>query len=202
MLSNSDYCRRCGRQATRFAIINDRCPSCFDEELSFDSIARCFVYEDIARSMILRFKMSGRTEFSAAFHLALTAALESADFYDRIDFFVPVPMHWRKRLFRGYNQSYLLAKKLKHPRAELSTDLVRTRRTKPQAGFSDLKKRQKNISGAFGLRRGHDFAGRNVCLVDDIKTTGATLNECSKILIQAGARHVFALSLSVAGQLP
>jgi predicted amidophosphoribosyltransferase len=60
--------------------------------------------------------------------------------------------------------------------------------------------RAKNVAGAFAVRRGHNFAGRKVCLIDDIKTTGATLNECARTLKQAGASKVFALVLSVAGQ--
>jgi predicted amidophosphoribosyltransferase len=60
--------------------------------------------------------------------------------------------------------------------------------------------RARNVKGAFAVRKGHKFAGRAICLIDDIKTTGATLNECAKTLKQAGASKVFALVLSVAGQ--
>jgi predicted amidophosphoribosyltransferase len=60
--------------------------------------------------------------------------------------------------------------------------------------------RKKNVAGAFAVRYRHKLAGRKICLIDDIKTTGATLNECSKTLKQAGASKVFALVLSVAGQ--
>jgi predicted amidophosphoribosyltransferase len=56
------------------------------------------------------------------------------------------------------------------------------------------------VAGAFAVRRGHRFAGRNICLVDDIKTTGATLNECAKTLKETGAAKVFAVVLAVAGQ--
>jgi predicted amidophosphoribosyltransferase len=60
--------------------------------------------------------------------------------------------------------------------------------------------RARNVAGAFAVRKGHNFAGRNLCLIDDIKTTGATLNECAKTLKQAGASKIFALVLAVAGQ--
>jgi predicted amidophosphoribosyltransferase len=60
--------------------------------------------------------------------------------------------------------------------------------------------RAKNVAGAFAVRFGYRFNGKNICLVDDIKTTGATLNECAKILKEAGAVKVFALVLAVAGQ--
>ena len=60
--------------------------------------------------------------------------------------------------------------------------------------------RARNVAGAFEVRRKNRLAGRDICLVDDIKTTGATLNECAKVLKQAGASRVFALVLAVAGQ--
>jgi predicted amidophosphoribosyltransferase len=62
--------------------------------------------------------------------------------------------------------------------------------------------RAKNVADAFAVRHGHNFTERRICLVDDIKTTGATLNECAKTLKQAGASKVFALVLAVAGQNP
>jgi len=60
--------------------------------------------------------------------------------------------------------------------------------------------RAKNVSGAFAIRNGRKLEGKKVCLIDDIKTTGATLNECAKILKEAGVSKVFALVLAVAGQ--
>jgi predicted amidophosphoribosyltransferase len=63
-----------------------------------------------------------------------------------------------------------------------------------------LADREKNVAGAFAVRHRHPFEGRRVCLIDDVKTTGATLNECAKTLKEAGASKVFALVLAVAGQ--
>jgi len=63
-----------------------------------------------------------------------------------------------------------------------------------------VKQRAANVAGAFAVRWGHNFTGKEICLVDDVKTTGATLNECAKTLKEAGASKVFALVLAVAGQ--
>jgi competence protein ComFC len=128
------------------------------------------------------------------------SALQASAFSSEIDLFVPVPLHWLKRLFRGYNQSLLLTKQLKHPSAKISTDLVRVRYTKAQPSMPTPAARAKNVAGAFAVRLDHPLAGRRICLVDDIKTTGATLNECARTLKQAGASKVFALVLAVAGQ--
>jgi ComF family protein len=149
--------------------------------------------------MILSFK-KGRTELDAVLGLLADSALQGSAFADQIDFFVPVPLHWTRRLVRGYNQSVLITKRLKHNHARISTDLVRMRRTKSQPAMASPAARKRNVADAFAVRRGHKFEGKAICLVDDIKTTGATLNECAKTLKKAGATKVFALVLSVAGQ--
>lgn len=167
--------------------------------MHFDRIARSGVYGEALRKMILAFKKS-RTELDSVLGFLANSALQGSGFSDEIELFVPVPLHWFRRLVRGYNQSLVLAKKLKHPTAEINADLVRVRYTKSQPTMASPAARARNVAGAFAVRRGHNFDGRNICLVDDIKTTGATLNECAKTLKEAGASRVFALVLAVAGQ--
>lgn len=197
--AGADYCPRCGRDASRYAILQGFCPDCRGKEIHFDQMARGGVYGQALQKMILAFKKS-RTELDSVLGFLANAALEGSGFYNDIEFFVPVPLHWSRRLFRGYNQSLVLAKKLRHPTAKINTDLVRIRRTKSQPTMPSPAARARNVAGAFAVRRQHELAGRNICLVDDIKTTGATLNECAKTLKEAGAAKVFALVLAVAGQ--
>lgn len=197
--TGGDYCRRCGRDASRFAILEGTCPDCQGKQIHFDQIARSGVYAQSLQEMILAFK-NGRTELDSTLGFLVNSALQGSSFVNGIEFFVPVPLHWSRRLVRGYNQSLVLAKKLKHPKAKINTDLVRTRYTKSQPTMASAAARARNVAGAFAVRKGHNFAGRNICLVDDIKTSGATLNECAKTLKEAGASKVFALVLAVAGQ--
>ncbi len=201
--TGAEYCPRCGRDAGKYALLEGVCPDCQGKEIHFDQIARSGVYTDALRKMILSFK-NGRTELDLTLGFLANSALEASSFVNAVEIFVPVPLHWSRRLARGYNQSLVLAKKLEHPRAKINTDLVRIRRTKFQTDFDDYNtwraKRAANVAGAFAVRYGHSFAGRNLCLVDDIKTTGATLNECARTLKEAGAVKVFALALAVAGQ--
>jgi ComF family protein len=196
-----DYCPRCGKEikAGKFGLVGGVCPGCPDKEFYFDRIARAGVYEKALRNMILSFK-HGQTELDSVLGFLANSTLCGSVFYDRIELLVPVPLHWSRRLVRGYNQSLVITKKLKHPTAKISTNLVRIRRTQSQFVVASRAARARNVAGAFAVCDGHDFAGRTVCLVDDIKTTGATLNECARILKQAGASKVFALVLAVAGQ--
>ncbi|MHC4324902.1 MAG: ComF family protein [Planctomycetota bacterium] len=149
--------------------------------------------------MILSFK-NGRTELDSILGFLGNCALQGGGFNSDLELFVPVPLHWSRRLIRGYNQSHVLVRKLKHDTAKINTDLVRIRRTKAQPAMVSPAAREKNVAGAFAVRYRHKFKGRKICLVDDIKTTGATLNECAKTLKRAGALKVYALVLAVAGQ--
>jgi len=197
--TGGDYCPRCGRDASRFAIVAGACPDCQGKEFHFDKIARSGVYDKSLQKMILSFK-NGRTELDLVLGFLADSASQGSSFSKEVEFFVPVPLHWTRRLIRGYNQSLVITKRLKHPKAKISTDLVRIRRTKSQPAMASPAARAKNVAGAFAVRWRHNFAGRKICLVDDIKTTGATLNECAKTLKEAGASKVFALVLAVAGQ--
>ncbi len=196
---SADYCRRCGREVSPYAIYKGRCSACRDEEVYFDGIARAGVYSKTLREIILAFKHN-QTEFDSVLLMLAKSALQASSFCDEIDLFVPVPLHWRKKFIRGYNQSFLLTKGLRHASAKIDTDLVRIRYTKAQPTMPTWAARKRNVAGAFAVRYRHKLAGRNICLVDDIKTTGATLNECAKTLKEAGASKVFALVIAVAGQ--
>jgi competence protein ComFC len=200
LCAGADYCPQCGLDASMYALVDGKCPNCLGKDIHFDGIARGGVYLDALKEMILAFKLSGRTELDRHLGFIANSALQGSSFYDKIDFFVPVPLHWRRRIVRGYNQSQIIAKSLKHPSALLSTDLVRIRHTKEQPSMTSVRQRALNVAGAFAVRYGHKFAQKNICLVDDVKTSGATLNECARVLKQAGAVNVFALVLAVAGQ--
>ncbi len=197
--AGGDYCRRCGRDVSKYGLVGGACGDCQSKEIHFDEIARSGVYGGALSKMILAFK-NGRTELDSMLGFLGNSALGGSSFAGAIELFVPVPLHWLRRLSRGYNQSLELAKQLKHPSAKINTELVRVRRTRFQPVMRSDAARVRNVAGAFAVRRGHRFAGRSVCLVDDIKTSGATLNECAKMLKEAGASKVFALVLAVAGQ--
>ena len=197
-LASGSYCRRCGRNVSEYAVTSAGCPICLPEEFAFDAIARAGVYDGPLRSIILAFKKDSDKAMKT-FTLLINSALEGSTFSEHLDLFVPVPLYWMSRISRGYNQSYLLAKRITSS-AKVNTGLVRIRRTKMQTSMTTRHQRLKNVEGAFAVRKRHGFAGKNICLVDDIKTTGATLNECAKTLKKAGAAKVYALVLAVADQ--
>ncbi len=197
--SSGDYCRRCGKDASIYAAVDDGCAACHQSEIHFDAIARSGVYDGALRNMILSFKYNDRTEFDRLLCMLADSALTGGGFAGEVDFFIPVPLHWRRRLWRGYNQSLLICKGLSGLSGRVNTDLVRIRHTQRQWNLTPAG-RKRNVSGAFAVRKGHKFSGQTLCLVDDITTSGATLNECAKTLKEAGAKSVYAVVVTVAMQ--
>lgn len=194
-----DYCPGCGRDASRYGIIDGRCADCQDAKLQFDGIARAGVYDGTLRDLILAFKFHDRTEIGPLLCTLVDSAMAGSVFGRQADMIVPVPLHWRRRIVRGYNQSQIVGRGLKSSPAKVNTDLVRIRHTERQWNLTPAKRR-KNVAGAFAVRKDHKFSGRSVCLVDDITTSHATLNECAKTLKEAGAKEVFACVVAVAMQ--
>jgi len=159
-------------------------------------------YEGRLREIIHACKYERRPSLASPLATLLLEA--GREVLDGADVVVPVPLHWTRRHQRGFNQAEALATRLGVPVARA---LRRTRRTRPQVELP-AGDRHRNVSGAFGLarcaggppgrvrwRRGaRPLAGRIVVLVDDVATTGATLDACARVLLEAGAREVRALT--------
>jgi ComF family protein len=112
------------------------------------------------------------------------------------DAVVPVPLHWRRRWRRGFNQAEVLARTVgwRHGLPVERRCLIRVRATPPQQG--DAAARRRNVRGAFAVRRAERIADRRLLLVDDVFTTGATANACAAALLNAGAAAVGVLTLA------
>jgi ComF family protein len=115
---------------------------------------------------------------------------------ERFDLLIPMPLHWRRRWKRGFNQSELLARRVAQSvRVPLSSALQRRRATRPQAGLTNAQRRQ-NLAGAFQVRKHSSVEDKHVLLIDDVLTTGATVNAAAAALKRAGARRVTVLTLA------
>lgn len=173
------------------------CAACIAREPDFDRARSALSYDDVSRKLVLNFKYGDQLHAAAAFVPWLKRA--GAAFLREDALLVPVPLHRRRLWQRRYNQSALLAQALSAQTgiACQSDLLVRTRHTPPQKGMN-ARERRKNVRRAFALRdRCAGMAeGRAVVLIDDVFTSGATLNECAKILKKAGAESVCALTLA------
>lgn len=110
---------------------------------------------------------------------------------------VPVPLHYRRENWRGFNQAQILAEKLANTyQIKYVAALARTTHREPQAEIENREKRLENARGLYACVAAGVVAGRNIVLIDDVCTTGATLNECARVLKDSGARSVSALVLA------
>jgi ComF family protein len=191
------FCVRCGVPFAASALGGpDRlCPGCRAEPPAFERARAALRYDTQGRRLILPFKHADRTELAAT--LAPHMARAGVELLHDADVLVPVPLH-RSRLFhRRYNQAALLAQAIRSSGGPpVAADwLVRRRRT-PAQGHLGPVARERNVRGAFAIRAGRSFAGKRVVIVDDVLTTGATVEECARVLKRAGAASVSVLTLA------
>lgn len=185
------YCPRCAGTVGPFAVIDGRCASCRSEPFYFDRALRLGPYQGVLREVVLRIK--GALGEGLAELLGESWAEQAASQFRalQVDGVVPVPLHWMRRWWRGYNQSAAVAHGLAS-RLRLPYEpgwLQRIRHT-PMQTRQTLAARRVNVRGAFRARPGARLAGRAVLLVDDVMTTGATASEAARALREAGAARV------------
>jgi len=170
-----------------------RCSLCRLGLSGFDAVYSFGSYEGALRKLIHLFKFGGVRPLARVFGGFLKRALPIEEGFDLV---VPMPLHWRRRWQRGFNQAALLARQIA-PRfgVPVSSVVGRRRATKSQAGLTHAKRRA-NVSGAFRIKRGTRLDGMRVLLVDDVLTTGATAAACARALKRAGAVHVTLLALA------
>lgn len=189
-------CPRCGL-AFEVPAEDHLCSDCLKSERPFSVARSIFAYEGLMAKVISRFKY-GRVSRLGHILGLLLADYRDPDLVLRDwDLLVPVPLHPRRLRQRGFNQSALLARKVgrRHSVAVELTALRRARHTQPQTQLSGAQ-RQENIRGAFEVRREEAVSGKKVLLIDDVFTTGATVTECARVLLAAGADRVDVLTLA------
>jgi ComF family protein len=177
-------CPQCGLSSSGVV-----CGSCLNSPPDFDATKAVFLYAYPIDAMMLRYKYGNNLNLGDTFaeFLAEKTAL------DNIDLIIPMPMHPQRLKERGFNQALEIAKVLnklfpKNTREKLDyKSVVRQTLTPPQASLP-LKERVKNIKGAFKVNA--NLAGKRIAIIDDVMTTGASLNELAKTLKKAGASHV------------
>ncbi len=172
-------CQRCRETADRFEVAR---------------AALLYREEGVARAAILLVKHGRRRGLLRHLAHLLAEAAPQHLRLDEWDGLVPVPLHWTRRWERGFNQAEILARAVgrRHGLPVLARLLRRVRATPRQSG--DLAARRRNVEGAFAVRG--RVAGRRLLVVDDVFTTGATVDACAAALLDAGAAAVGVLTLA------
>lgn len=193
----SPLCPRCGRLFPVRQGPDHLCGPCQTEPPPFAAARAAVIYREDGPSgqAIKRLKYHRDLQYLPVLTgwLREPACLELAAGADVI---VPVPLHVRRLRERGFNQALLLARSLGG--VLLRHTLIRTRHTKPQTGLNP-RDRRDNVRQAFAVARPPDVKGKVALLVDDVYTTGATVRECARVLLAAGAREVRVLTVARTG---
>ncbi|MBE6925589.1 MAG: ComF family protein [Ruminococcaceae bacterium] len=196
------FCRRLLTDAE-----TDLCHSCRTEAPDFSSSKNnipfvagwtaVWYYKDSVKHSIHRYKFRRALSYADAYGRFLAMRIQQMEVpYDYITW-VPISI-WR-RFSRGYDQVALLAKAVsKELDAPLLSTLKKKRHNPAQSGIADPAHRKANVLGAYAVRGDADVSGKTILLIDDVITTGATISECAKTLLAAGAKEVYCAAIASA----
>ena len=187
------YCDKCGKNLPQVGL----CNHCKENPPRITAARSWAVFGGPIREAIHQLKYYRNIALGDAFSLQLTNILLTSDW--EIDIITPVPLGVARLKERGYNQASLLARPiaLRLNLPYLPKVIIRTRETQSQVELT-LKQRKMNVAGAFKANQ-EDVAGNNILLVDDVTTSGSTLDSCADALFRAGANKVYGLTLARAG---
>lgn len=180
------WCAGCNRPFAFDRGEDARCAACLTDPPRHSGVRAAVAYGPVARDLALRLKYAGRIAFAETMARQMQRLLP-AD----VDLLIPVPLHRWRIWTRGFNQAALIADGI----ATLSgirhdcDALVRTRRTAPLRGLGG-RQRTKMVAGAFAVPIPSRLQGRTVALIDDVYTSGATADACTRVMLRAGVRSV------------
>lgn len=174
------------------------CVDCRDHDaLYYDTIRAAGIYQGVLREAIQAFKYNRRSCLGTELGELMFNSYQQNFPQVTIDFMVPVPLHKKQSHKRQYNQSEILAANLGKAAGiqVFPKTLARIKETRPQYTLTK-QERAENIRNAFQVKKGDSLPGAKVLVIDDICTTGSTINECARVLKQAGAMEVHGLVLA------
>lgn len=188
-------CKKCGKPLTKEE--QEYCYDCAKGKHCYTEGIALYPYDDVMRKSIAFFKFQNRREYAQAYAEEIERYLGERLLRWGADCMVPVPIHKKKRIERGFNQTEVLAAAVSK-RIGIPVDgeiLERVRKTLPQKELNE-EERRKNLVNAFQIgKKGVEY--KRVILVDDIYTTGSTIDACARVLKASGVQEVFFFSLCI-----
>ncbi len=191
------YCSVCGMPFISREVGTHLCGACLTQKKYFTKARALGFYEGSLQEAIHRWKYEGKTYLTPFLGKWMAEGLSRHWEVDLFDLLAPVPLHKQRLRERGFNQALLLVKELSRRTGipYLKRVLRKRRSTIPQANLSG-EEREKEVRGVFFVTAREKVKGKSILLVDDVYTTGATVRECSKALIAAGAERVDVFTLA------
>ena len=192
-INNENICTECSKKIEKYKILRiEKSTSKYIEQ-------QCFIYkyEGEIREAILKFKFQEETYLYKTFAKIILDNLEICEYIKTFDIIIPVPIHRKRRLERGYNQSELIANEIsKQLRTNIERNILIKIRNNPKQSTLKLEERKSNVKNVYEVREKQKIKDKKILLIDDIFTTGNTVNECAKKLKEAGASKVSVLTIA------
>lgn len=186
-------CMKCGKPIQ--SETEEFCYDCKKRNHIFDSGQSMWVHKPPVNQAVYAFKYHDRRCYGKIFAAEMVRELNSYLDFVSAEVLIPIPLYKKRYRNRGYNQAEILAREIgRLAHLPVADVLIRKKSTNPQKQLSDTQ-RKKNIEGAFALRQGIEY--KTVILIDDIYTTGSTLDEAAKVLKNAGVQRVYFLTISI-----
>lgn len=191
-------CKKCGKSVENSWI--EYCFDCSKKQLHFKQGVALWNYNKIMKKSIADFKYHNRREYGRFYAEQILAEYDKTIAEWEIDVLVPIPIHASKKRQRGYNQAEIIALEL-GKQLFISVEhslLLRNKKTLPQKGLND-RERLKNLEHAFAVNQKKigEYIGKRVLLIDDIYTTGSTIETCGKILKEYGMKEVYFITVCI-----
>lgn len=189
-------CISCGKNdAENFGF----CSECFSKIIfineKFNNKFHIGRYEGPLKDAIIKYKYNGKKSYAKYFSALIERKIEDEKI--EFDLIIPVPLHWKKEFLRGFNQSALIGNYIsrKFNKKMYQNVLIKSKNTKSQTELSE-KERRENVKDSFKLKNLEIIKDKVVLLIDDVYTTGATTEECKKILLKNGAKKVIIITIA------
>lgn len=158
-------------------------------------------YNALLKKAIVNFKYFNKPNAYKGFGSLMSKNIMLTGVDKEIDYIIPVPLHKKRYKERGYNQSYLLSKQIaKDINVSVNTNILFRIKNTPKQSKLNREKRLKNLDNAFMVKNKEALLNKNILLIDDVFTTGSTINECSRILKESGSKKVF-VAIITAGNI-
>jgi len=201
----SPICSKCGIMFTSREADDHICGECIDSPKNYGKARSSGIYNRVLMQVIHALKYKGLIELASPLGMLLFCTFINHWDPQKIDLIIPVPLHIKRFRQRGFNQAFLLIRKwpliaksmgFMLSDTQINRDaLVKSRNTGHQTGL-DRTDRKKNVKNAFSLHCSGLIKEKRILLIDDVYTTGATIDECARILMRGGAQNVDVLTLA------
>jgi ComF family protein len=192
------FCTKCGKPFTSNKGISHICYDCIKDKNKFIMSRAVFEYNGATVKLIHRFKFGDQVNLSSFFSDELIKLYNIHFAAQGINAILPVPLSIRRLKHRSYNQTQLLAKRLSEKLSLpiFTQVLEKAKETPPQSRLS-AEKRHENVKDAYRVTNNLLLKGKKVLLIDDVITTGATVNACTKALMRAGIKQVYVMAIAM-----